>query len=261
MHKRQGKIVIILFIVLACLLFGGYVCMQSNGNAVLYIEYGDSIQDYEAYTLNEERVSLDKEGITVYFYLSDTCGSCIDMMDLYKQLENIDFGENISFYCLWEDSVPVNKIEKLKINKDNVLTLHGKYRFQSIKPYFYFVEAGEVIFSTQDYQEMIDKFFAYIEDKEKLKQTAFEKICGNKNTEKYALLFTTEGLGAVKDNHSEKLEQFEFEEIYTIADYWDEEFFFDKYGLYRKIFKVDLFPSLVWQEDTCFQNIAIEDLH
>lgn len=261
MQKRYGKLMITLLVVLACLLFGGYVWMHSKNNAVLYIEYGDSIQDYTAYTLNKECVSLDKEGKAVYFYLSDTCGSCIDMLDLYKQVEDVDFGENISFYCLWEDNVPVNKIEKLKINKDNVLTLQGKYRFQSIKPYFYIVEAGEVIFSTQDYQEIIDKVFSYVVDKEKLKRTTFEKICGDSNTEKKALLFTAEGLGEVKDNQRERLEQFEFKEIYTIADYWDEEILFDKYGLYRKIFMVDLFPSLVWQDATCFQNIAIEDLH
>lgn len=256
MFRKKIKKVVLLLMVILFLLLGG-----CGKNKVLYIEYGDNISEFSAYTLDGQCVNLNKEGKCVYFYLSDTCGSCIDMLELYEQLVNLNLEENIIFYCLWEDEMPVNKVEKLNVNPSMILTLDGKYTFHSVKPHFYIVENGVVSFFTQDYQEMIDKVFTYISDMDKLKQTAFENLIGCQNIEKKALLFESEGLGSISDKQREKLKQLDIVEIYTVTDYRDEEAIFDKYGIYRKIFDVEWLPTIAWWDNSMLYSMSMEDLH
>lgn len=259
---RKNKIMIISFIAIAiiCILSIGYHFLNyAKRNHILYIEYGDSIQDIQTYSLNDEKISLDTKGMCVYFYLSNSCGACMEILDLFEQLTTIDWQNDVSFYCIWEDEIPIKKIEKLAIDNGNMLTLQGKCKLQSVKPYFYIAKNGIIDFSTQNNQELIDKLFTYIDDKEELKKSSFLSFFDEKNISQKALLFVTEHLE--RESEWEKIEQLNFTEVYTIADFRDEGVYFDKYKLYKKVFEIDLFPSLVFYEDGFILNKTIEDLH
>lgn len=251
------KIIILLVIIFVFIFILVYMLFRHfDEGEVLYLETGDDFTKYAAYTLEGEKVNLDYEGINIYFYLSDSCSSCIEMLGLYEQMSNIEFMDEIKFYCLWEDNVPMNKITKRKIEEKNVLSLHGEVRFQSSKPYFYIVKDGMVDFSTYDYNEVIDRAIFYA-DEEELKEKVFNDLfAGNDNKLNNAVMFVLEE----QLDYIEQ-ERGQFDEVCVISSCRNEGNIYDEFELYKKIFEIDFYPSVVFLKEGKVVNEVIENSH
>ncbi|MCM1161291.1 MAG: hypothetical protein NC412_08715 [Roseburia sp.] len=253
--KSVLKRIIIILVLIFIVIFIYMLFRHFDEGEVLYLETGDDFTKYAAYTLEDEKVNLDYEGINIYFYLSDSCSSCIEMLGLYQQMSNIEFVDGIKFYCLWEDNVPMNKIRKRKIEEKNVLSLHGDIRFQTSKPYFYIVKDGIVDFSTYDYNEVIDRAIFYA-DKRELKERVFHYLFNDNNKSDNAVMFMLEEqLDFIEQ------ERGRFDEVCIIFSYRDEGNIYDEFELYKKIFEIDFYPSVVFFKEDKIVNEVIENSH
>ena len=219
---------------------------------ITYIDYGDSFENYSAKTMNQNSIVLENKGINVYFYLSDSCDSCLEILDLYKDLSNIKLYGDVKYFCLWENDIPVNKIKKMKIDADNIISLQGKYKFNSVKPYFFIVKDEMVDFATQDYTEVIDRVLSYY-DTEELKKSIFVNKFSGDEIKSKALIFVSEETKNIKIN------DLNYKDCFFVADYRDEDMYYDEYGIYKKIFEINEYPTAVCWNGFSFEKNAIEN--
>lgn len=219
---------------------------------ITYIEYGDTFDDYSAEDMNQNSISLETKGINVYFYLSRSCDSCLDILELYKELSNLKSSEDIELFCLWENDIPEEKIQKMQLEEDKVLSLQGKYKFNSVKPYFFVVKDGKVDFTTQDYAELVDRVL-YYDDVDKIKKQIFINQFGSEDINNKALIFVTDETSNIE------VEALSFTDCLIIANYRDEEIYYDKYDVYRKIFEIYEYPTTVSWNGYSFDNSVIEN--
>ncbi|MBD5464715.1 MAG: hypothetical protein HDR22_02675 [Lachnospiraceae bacterium] len=148
----------------------------------------------------------------------------------------------------------MNKIRKRKIEEKNVLSLHGKIKLQSSKPYFYIVKDGMVDFSTYDYNEVIDRAIFYA-DEEELKEKVFNHLFDDNKLSNAVMFVLEEQLDVIEQ------ERERFDEVCVISSYRNEGNIYDEFGLYKKIFEIDFYPSAVFFKEGKMVNEVIENSH
>lgn len=262
MRKQENMNKVILSIIVGFLLFViglivgigifNIYMRYHKKETITYLEYGDNFSDYMATDMQQNSIRLNKKGINIYFYLSQSCDSCLDILELYKELSKVKYSEDVEFFCLWENDIPEEKIKKMKLEADNVLSLQDKYKFSSVKPYFFVVKDGKVDFLTQNYAELVDRVL-YYNDVNKIKEDVFINQFGSEDMSNKALIFVTDETSNIN------IENLGFTKCLMIANYRNEDIYYDKYDVYRKIFGIDEYPTTVSWNGHSFDNTVIEN--
>lgn len=159
----QKKILIaVIIVVLGILLVWLYYTStinstSSNKRKSVTIGYGDTFPDIAEFQKpNSNKLSMN-EKYNVVLYLSQSCSVCVENLPEYQQLMD-EYGKNISFNMLWEDMIPKERIESLKIPLETNFYLNNEYSLSDTYPaYFIMDKNAMIIFFTKDFGSFKNK--------------------------------------------------------------------------------------------------------
>lgn len=167
MKKRivviQSFVILLLFIVLAIIIvnprnISERIIRKTTAQTQIFVKYGDTFSGFEltAYdgtTLND----IPKGKFSVVTYLSDTCSSCMGVLEDFNRFSEI-FGDSIKYSIIWIDSIPDRLIEKYKIDREINYSLSSKIRLSTSTPTYYILDGdNKVVFRDVDRINLILK--------------------------------------------------------------------------------------------------------
>lgn len=284
MKKQLSLRSFIITISILVLIFGGVITflifrnqpLSAHSSDVINFEYGESMATFPVsdHDGNQLEKIPESDKYSLVFYVSDTCGGCMDVIKNFSKMESILGTDEFNYIVLWTDEVPMKIIDKYDINQDYCYSLGGKTRFATSTPSFYILDENQnVLFSTTDMRLLVSKIeLLEIVPKEKLKENTIRYISENilpKDSDKKQLVyFEMEGCpdcqaaNKVIDNSDEIKNAFEITRIYKYDD-TDTTRMKDDYGLFKLGLDIQWYPSfLIFEngETRFIGEIPIEEL-
>lgn len=109
--KRQISVkVFIITIICIVLVFAGIIIffftkknsMAAGNMDVINLEYGDSMSGFQVADSSGEKFEKlpETDKYSLVFYLSDSCGSCMDIIKNFNKIESIFGKENMNYIFL-----------------------------------------------------------------------------------------------------------------------------------------------------------------
>lgn len=282
--KRQisvkAFIITIIFIVLFFAEIIMFLFLRDNpvsavNDNVVNLEFGDSMSGFRVADANGELLEQlpESDKYSIVFYLSDSCGTCMDILKNFNKIESILGKEDINYIVLWTKEIPVKILDKYHVDSSFCYSLLGETQFATSTPSFFILDnKQEVVFSTVDAQNLISKIALLdIVSTEQLKENTIDYIKENvlspDSDKKQIVYFEMEGCPDCKAANevieSEEIaDAFEIIRIYKYDDK-DADRVKDDYGLYKLGLDIQWYPSfLVFEEnDVRFVGeVPIEEL-
>lgn len=159
----QSFIILLLITILLVLTLNlqnisGYFSEKIYEPKQMYVEYGDFFSGFELTSYTGTIVSeLPKGKISAVAYLSDTCSSCMNVLEDFKRFRDI-YGDEISYLIVWTDNIPHNLIEKYEIVRDINYSLSNKTRLSTSTPTFFILdESNQIVFRAIERANLIKK--------------------------------------------------------------------------------------------------------
>lgn len=277
--QKKKIIIYIAGIVLLMLLvlFIWKYCFKEKNQEVepIILQYGNTIQDLPLKNKDGEtvdQISLEHE-VNLVIYLSDTCKSCMDVMETLKEIRSIFGEEELGYAYVYVNRIPANIGEKYAVPREECYSLDQQMLIATSLPTFYIVDReGKIEYITIDLSLAIEKLVNMeLVDKETLMKRAdcylLENYFDSTISKDKLVYFEMEGCqdceaaNEVIDT-AEIQERYEILRIYTyMTD--NSELFIDRYELYKIVYGLDWYPSfrvLRGNESELIGEVSIEEL-
>jgi hypothetical protein len=277
MKKSKRKVVaIVLVIVLAIILIIGtltLIIFKNESSApeeseLLSFDYRDEFSGFQLFDNSGNEIKMPEASTyNLYCYLSDKCGTCIDVLKNYEKLSEI-FNE-VNVYIIWKDSIPLSILDKYDINADRSFSLSGKVRLSNSTPTMFLVDSNnQLIFKDID-MKMVASKIVDLSDRKLIKDNANNYILSNlfkvSEKEKKILYFTMNGCKSCED--ANKIIQdypdtgYEIVKIYSDS-YSDNAFdqLADTYSIYAVVYGISSYPSFLIYNGAEYSLLSDADL-
>jgi hypothetical protein len=227
----------------------------------LYLSAGDDFSGIPLYS-KDKKMELDYSKDNLIFYLSASCATCIEDLQLISFFDKYLNLKDISFNIVWENNIPENMITKYNFLNINNYSLKNKTLFNGSTPFFYIINKKKTVeFATNNIDDLI---MMINNDKSQNDKIIFDILTKSITSKQPSLVFLTENCEACNDLKNELINNENAEEKYVfISDYQIKDFsIYDKWGFFCKIFNVKTFPAIVFYEnDNIIVSNDLESLH
>lgn len=241
MKKRKG-ILLAVFIVL-CFAFGILLIERVKPSpTAIQVEYGMDLKDVVLVSVSGQEEYLKDDGFV--FYMSDSCSSCMEKLELIEKISNLKCVSQINLYCVWEDRIPEEAERNTAIKN---LSLNKKYKFSDFFPFYFCCEKGKVSFTTEDYHKIIKKMMEKIGEKN-IKTELFDALLKESEKEQSCIIFVTENDMDFDGYEEIKIKNHVFSNVIQIKDYRDDVGLYDKFDLYKLVFDISSYPSVLYYD-------------
>lgn len=176
--------------------------------------------------------------------MSDTCSPCIEKLELIDELSHLECLQQINIYCIWKDDIPEEAQEGDIITN---LSLKGRYKLCDFFPFYFCYEEGQVSFVTEDYHKLVKKIMEKA-DEDKVKMDLFYALLEQSDSEQTCVVFVTENDEEFDDYSGIKINDKMFSNVIQIKDYRDGIGIYDKFELYKMIFEITSYPSVLYYD-------------
>lgn len=258
---RRKKV--ISFIVITLIGFGVFIGnMMFNVKKQTQVIQGEEFPKIQFYTKDDEKVKeIFLDGNNVIFYLSDTCSACVQKLESISMIIDIYSLNGWSYLILWEDNIPLKKIEKFGIDTEINYTLKGKFEIGKVPQYFILDQETKVKFRIESNldilvrkirEEMLGVDVKYQE--KAIKYILNKEMIDLKTEDEVLILFeTTNGEECYK--LKKIINKSEIEDKYKVVwiddDYWSSsDNINDSTGILRNIFNINSYPAGVLIKNT-----------
>lgn len=240
--KKRKKILSVVIIIICIAL--GILFIRNIKPPLRNVEvcYGADLQDVVLVSITGEEKYF-KEDCFV-FYMSDTCSPCIEKLELIDELSHLECLQQINIYCVWKDDIPGEAQEGDIITN---LSLKGKYELCDFFPFYFCYEEGQVSFVTEDYHKLVKKIMEKT-DEDKVKMDLFYTLVKQSDSEQTCVVFVTENDEEFGDYRRIKINDKMFSNVIQIKDYRDGIGIYDKFDLYKMIFEITSYPSVLYYD-------------
>ncbi len=261
MNKRRCFLLIL--IVLICLMSSPVVYFASASSDGLYYEYGDRFQPpiIDSYG-NELTNGPAITKYTLVFYLSPTCGSCIDAIRNITRIMRIIGNNTLDYLVIFEHNKPESLLEKYHVPSNIVATLMEQKLSMTTPAYFIIDPEGKVFFKSNNLASAIEKLFNMdIFNVDELKHNTNEYLRSilPDSAKKNLVYFSMRGCGdcdeanKIIDFDPDILDSYEVTKIYDIYDENDQGALVDDFELYLRVYEIDWYP--------CFMILDGDDMY
>jgi len=225
---------------------------------------GFEIQSLDGKVMSELPQNSDHQ---IVFYLSDRCGTCIEMLRMIHRFESLYCSEKLDYVIYWEDVIPENLLDKNLISREKNFSLQGKYKLNSITPTYFMINSDKKLeFLANDFELIIKKILSdQINSQELMIENANNyiksQIIENTSDKLDLIYFSMTGCPdcvAAEDvlNSGPVKDAFEISTIYSKNEL-DDKKYIDKYNMFLNIYGIDWYPSfLVLDKDGEYELIG-----
>ncbi len=156
--KKSILLTIVLIAVIA--IAGTFIINQIKKPDFIDLLQGDNFPNINLYNADNEKLkSTDLltsiDGEKVIFHLSNYCDACIEALDTINNIKNVFGDENITFLLLWEDTIPIRRLEKANIDLSNNFSTNNKYSLNRVKPSAFVLDKDNIVLMNTPYYESI----------------------------------------------------------------------------------------------------------
>lgn len=224
---------------------------------LLDFTFNDSFAGFEIQSLDGNVMSeLPKNSdYQIVFYLSDRCGTCIEMLRMIHRFESLFCSEKLDYVICWENAIPENLLDKNLINREKNFSLQGKYKLSSVTPTYFMINSDRKLeFSANDFELIIKKIVSdQINSQELMIENANNyiksQIIENTSDKLNLIYFSMTGCPdcvAADDvlNSNPIKDVFEISTIYSKNE-MDDKKYIDKYNMFLNIYGIDWYPSFL----------------
>lgn len=213
---------------------------------------GFEIQSIDGEVMNEPSSDSDYQ---VVFYLSDKCGTCIEVLRTIHRFESLFCSEKLDYVIYWEDVIPEKLLDKSLIKREKNFSLRGKYKLNAVTPTYFMLNSEKKFeFSTNDFELIIKKIISdQINSQDQMIENANNyirsQIIENKSDKLNLIYFSMTGcpdcIAADAVLNSEPIKNvFDISTIYYKNELNDKKYI-DKYNMFLNIYGIDWYPSFL----------------
>lgn len=211
---------------------------------------GFEIQSVDGKVMSEVPQNSDYQ---IIFYLSDRCGTCIEMLRILHRFESLFCSEKLDYVIYWEDVIPKDLLDKNLINRERNFSLQGKYKLSSVTPTYFMINSDRKLeFAANDLELIIKKIVSdQINSQDMMIENANKyiksQIIENTSDKLKLIYFSMTGcpdcVSAEDVLNSEPVKDaFEISTIYSKNE-MDDKKYIDKYNMFLNIYGIDWYPS------------------
>lgn len=242
--KKEKKILTVVIIIILISVVSGILIMRNTKSSIQNVEvcYGADLKDIVLVSVSGEERYFNEDCFV--FYMSDTCLPCIEKLGLIEKLSQLKCLQKINIYCVWKDKIPEEAQEGDMVTN---LSLNGKYRLCDFSPFYFCYEGGKVSFMTEDYHKLMKKIMEKA-DEDKVKMDLFCTLLEQSDREKTCIIFLTENDEALDDYEKIQMNSITFTNVIQIKDYRDDAGIYDAFDLYRTMFGITDYPSVLYYD-------------
>ena len=214
---------------------------------------GEDIAEFTMYSFSDDKVSskrlIDDNKKTVVFYLSTSCGSCIELLDTIHMLVNLT-SSDFSYAIIWEDEIPLRRLNKHNIDEQINYSLKNKVRLSDFNPYAFIIDNKDkkILIETGNLNSIINKIINTF-SKEDLRSLSDQYFYAE-NSKEIILYFETNNCESCIEasNKIDSLSSQLFvininsEPSIKLGNYSN---IYDVYGIYKNIYNIKTYPAII----------------
>ncbi len=240
--KKRKKILSAVIIIIC--IASGILFIRNFKPSLQNVEvcYGADLKDVVLVSVSGEEKYFDEDCFV--FYMSDTCSPCIEKLELIDELSHLKSLQQINIYCVWKDDIPKEAKEGNIVTN---LSLKGKYKLCDFFPFYFCYEEGKVSFVTEDYQKLLEKITEKAGE-DQVRMDLFSTVSKQSGREQTCVIFVTENEKAFDSYEEIKVNGTKFANVVQIKDYRDGTGVYDKFDLYKTVFGISSYPSVVYYD-------------
>ncbi len=242
--KKGKKILSAVIIIILISIVLGILLIKNLKLPIQNVEvcHGADLKDIVLISVSGEEKYFNEDCFV--FYMSDTCSPCIEKLELIEKLSQLKCLQQINIYCVWKDKIPE------EVQEGDIVThmsLKGKYKFCDFFPFYFCYEEGKVSFMTEDYHKLIKKMMEKA-DEDKVKIDLFYTLLRQSDVKQTCIIFVTGDDSDFNDYKEIQINGSTFTNVIQIKDYRDDLGIYDKFDLYKTVFGITNYPSVLYYE-------------
>ena len=221
------------------------------------VDHNDDFPNVCIYSCDGIKTNLNKikKEYTFVFYLSSSCSGCLYKLPEIKQIKDVFSSEQIKFILIWEDKIPIKKVNRYNIDVRDNYSLNDKVSLSGSKPTVFLIDKqNKISFISYEYDTLINKLFD-MSKKEDLVKRGIETLQKNldfnlsesKNARPKLIFFSTEGCESCNIYYKKAFELAKNKSIqiikYSDIEQNDDEVCTDYGKIYKRIFDISSYPT------------------
>lgn len=222
------------------------------------VDYNDDFPNVSIYSHDGKEVNLAniKKEYKFVFYLSSSCSGCLYKLPEIKQILDVFSSEQTQFMLVWEDKIPLKKVNRYKIDINDNYSLNNKVSLSGSKPTVFLIDKqNKITFISYEFETLINKLFTMSKKEELVKRgvdTLQKDLKLNFNDsngaqQKKLVFFSTEGCESCKIYYKKVFDLAKEKNMqifkYSDLEQNDGETYTDYENIYKRVFDISSYPT------------------